>query len=378
MSKGHPGGYGETSKVAPFGETPLVVYRRDVRFGTPEGGNSDEFAPVTASGESLVHPSGLDGVTAVVLTFRRPRLATQVTRSLIEREGFPPGQVIVVVNGDGGLDDPELESVVTMVRLATNTGPAGGFHAGMKSAFADPTTRWVYLCEDDVGLFDLPTPRVVTLRERADRFQATLAASPGAGPATKLGAVVAYGRRFVGRGAHTLNVVPPPGAPEEFTPVDVACWGATLIARRVYDAGVLPDPVLFFGVEDFDFFCRVREAGFAVVVDGEAARAVADQQTLEGRDEAMNDQRPNDAVEAWRAYYHARNSVELIRRHGRASWYLWYGMFSLRHLQRARSAAERSAIVHGLADGVRGHLGMNPRYTRQVGEYPATGTDGGS
>jgi len=26
----------------------------------------------------------------------------------------------------------------------------------------------------------------------------------------------------------------------------------------VFDAGVLPDPEWFFGLEDFDFFCRVR------------------------------------------------------------------------------------------------------------------------
>jgi len=40
--------------------------------------------------------------------------------------------------------------------------------------------------------------------------------------------VVAYGRSFVGRGAHTVNVVP---AEAEFVPVDVACWGATLVSR---------------------------------------------------------------------------------------------------------------------------------------------------
>ena len=167
-----------------------------------------------------------------------------------------------MVNGVGGLDDPELESRVRMVRLDRNTGPAGGFRAGLIEAFADPAVRWAYLCEDDVGLFSLPAPRLEDLLAR-------FGSRPSAG--RPVGAVVAYGRRFIGRGAHTVNVVPPAGPQHEWTAVDVACWGATLVAREVVDAGVLPDAEWFFGLEDFDFFCRVRDAGFDVLVD-QAAR----------------------------------------------------------------------------------------------------------
>jgi len=305
-------------------------------------------------------------VTAVVLTYRRPRLAGDVVRSLIADEGFDPARVVVVVNGDGGLDDADLEAAVHLVRLPVNTGPAGGFRAGLEVATSDPSCRWVYLCEDDVGLFDLPAPRVAELVTRAE------AAAPNH-PA--LGAVVAYGRSFVGRGAHTVNVVP---VGSDLVPVDVACWGATLVDRRVVDAGVLPDPDLFFGVEDFDFFCRVREAGYEVLVDGVAARSVAGQQTNEGRDAAIRDARPNDAAEAWRSYYHARNSLELARRHGRPSWLAWHAAYTVRHLQAARSRAERSAIAHGLWDGIRGRLGQNPAYTRATGEYVPSGVDAGA
>jgi GT2 family glycosyltransferase len=298
-----------------------------------------------------------DDVTAVVLTFRRPRLASSVVRSLLEVEGFAPDRVVVVVNGEGGLDSDELEHAVRMVRLPSNLGPAGGFRVGLEEAFSDPGCRWAYLCEDDIGLFDLPTPRVADLVTRADAARA-------GHPAT--GAVVAYGRSFVGRGAHTVNVVP---GSEDLVPVDVACWGATLVARRVVEGGVVPDDSLFFGVEDFDFFCAMREAGWEVLLDGRAARAVAGQQTNDGRDAALRGIRPDDAAEAWRAYYHARNSVELSRRHGRPSWLAWHLAYSLRHLQAARSTAERRAIVDGLWDGFRGRLGRHPDYGRQEGEY---------
>ncbi len=306
----------------------------------------------------------LDRVTAVILTHMRPGLAGDTTRSLIEVEGLDPDRIVVVVNGVGGLDDPALESKVRMVRLPTNTGPAGGFRAGMLEALAEPSTQWIYLCEDDVSLFALPSPRLADLVRRIEQED------PVAAP---IGALVAYGRNFVGRGTQTENLVPHSETPDSpgFTPVDVAPWGATLISRSVAEAGVLPDPDWFFGLEDFDFFCRVREAGFEVLVDDEAARSVAGQQTSSGRDESFRDRRPTDADEAWRSYYHARNSLALIRRHGRPTWYAWQVGYSVRYLQGARSRAERVAIVHGLWDGMLGRMGENLRYGRRLGEFPS-------
>lgn len=305
-----------------------------------------------------------DGVTAVVLTHMRPSLAGDVVRNLVGPEGLPGDRVIVVVNGAGGLDDPELESSVRMVRLPENLGPAGGFLAGMTEAFADPATRWAYLCEDDICLIPLPLPRVADLLERIEAREA--------GGTRRVGAVVAFGRDFVGRGSHAVNVLPPPGTPQDLAPTDMGSWGATVLSREVFDAGVRPDTTWYFGLEDFDFYCRVRDAGYEVLVDGVAARSVLDQQTDAGRDAALGVRRPLDADEPWRAYYHARNSFELARRHGDVKWHLWHLTFSIRRLQRAGSNAERTAIVHGLWDGMRGRLGENPRYRRRVGELPAT------
>ena len=310
-------------------------------------------------------------VSAVVLTHRRPRLATAVVRSLVEREGLPAERVVVVVNGSGGLDDAALESSVQLVRLPRNLGPAGGFAAGMEAAFADPSVLWAYLCEDDVGLFSLPSPRLADVMSRAE----WRGRQPGVRP---IGAVVAYGRRFVGRGAHTVNLVPDAPNRSDLVPVDVASWGATLLARQVFDAGIVPDAEWFFGLEDFDFFCRVRQGGFDVLVDAASARAVAKQQTSAGRAEALEAHRPTDEREAWRSYYHARNSILLARRHGRPSWLLWHAAYSARHLQKATGSVERKAILDGIWDGLRGRFGENPRYGRTVGELSGGGEDSDS
>lgn len=292
-------------------------------------------------------------MAAVVLTFRRPRLATQVVRGLLEVEGLAPSHVVVVVNGEGGLDDPALEAQVAIVRLPANLGPAGGFRAGLLEALRIPGVRWMYLCEDDVGLFDLPSPRVGALVARVEALE----------DAT-IGAVVAYGRDRRGCGGHTLphRVSGPHG----FEEVDAAAWGATLVARAALDAGVLPDPAYFFGYEDFDFCYQLRAAGYRILVDREAAGA--GRETAAGRAQAFAGQRPNDRDEPWRAYYTARNYFRLARRHGTPQWALAHLAYSARRYQLAASAAERSAILHGLADGLRGRTGKDLRFERQVGE----------
>lgn len=287
---------------------------------------------------------------AIVLTHRRPVLAAGLTRQLVEREGFDPAHVTVVVNGEGGLADPQLAARVRVVRLEQNTGPAGGFAAGMAAAFSEPAVEWAYLCEDDVGLFPLPWPRV-------RRILSGLALRPDR---AEIGAVVAYGRRFAGNRGHTENVVPPQQAHPGFSGVDVAAWGATLVARAVVEAGVLPDPRLFFGYEDFDFFLRMRKAGFRLLLDDLSARLVAEEQTSAGRDHAILGHRPADVEEPWRAYYVARNFVTLAHRHGSKRWLWWHLLYSARRVQLAGSNAERGAILVGLLDGARGRLGPRP------------------
>lgn len=325
----------------------------------PAGPPQGAFAPGEDGGRRG-GPSG-GAVTAVVLTHRRPRLAGDVVRGLLAAEGFGPRQVVVVVNGDGGLDDPSLESRVRMVRLPTNEGPGAGFRVGLLAAFEDPATRWAYLCEDDVALFDLPAPRVDTVVEAAAAWEARHRAP--------VGAVVAYGRRLARHG-HTDNVVPGPSA-AALEPVDVAEWGYTLVARVVVERGVLPDDRWFFSYEDFDFFFRLRGAGFALLLDTASARAVAHQRTAAGRDAALAGARPLDVDEPWRFYYDARNFWLLARLHGDGRWLAWHLLRSARKLQLARGREQRLAIIRGLAAGAVGRTGPHRRYRRHTGELPA-------
>ena len=177
---------------------------------------------------------------------------------------------------------------------------------------------------------------------------------------------MAYGRRFRGRG-HTLNVVPDVTA-APLVPVDVAAWGATLVARAVVEGVCSQRRTGSSASRTSTSSAGCAAAGLSVLVDSSAARAVERHQTTSGRDDAVAEARPTDAEEPWRAYYVARNFFLLSRTHGSASWLFWHLLYSARRLQLAASAAERRAVLHGLLDGARGRLGPHPAHLRQAGE----------
>lgn len=325
------------------------------------GAKRSGWAPRSAvGGAARVRTVRAPAAVAVVLTFRRPVLAARAVQALLDKEAFRAEDVIVVVNGEGGLADESLAARVTIERLPENTGPAGGFRRGLELAAQRSDRRWIYLCEDDVGLFELPSPRVADLIERVEALERT-----GGRPA---GAVVAYGRALdlrSGEGSPHR-----PSAPDGFEEVDVAAWGATLVSRRVVERDVLPDSRWFFAYEDWDFFLRVRRAGFRVLLDNRTATAVATKVTGAGRHRSFAGARPAEQHEPWRAYYQARNFFELARRHGRRRWLGSHLVKSARRFQLAGGAATRLAIAHGLVDGARGRLGKVTRYERSVGEAP--------
>jgi hypothetical protein len=303
-----------------------------------------------------------DDTVAVVVTHRRRRLATTLVHSLLLDEGFRPDQVTLVIDRDGGLESPSLEAAVRVVRLAVSSGPAAGFRAGLDASFADPSVRYAYLCEDDVGLMGLPVPRVADLRAEVDAYERRTGC--------RVGAVLAYGRRFGRRRGTTAPFVPDPDGPR-LQPVDVGPWGAVLVSRRVHDAGIRPDDHWFFAYEDFDYYLRTSQAGLDVLIDRDSGLATAAATTtLAGRNAVFRAERPDDTVEPWRAYYVARNMFELARRYGDSRWVAWHLIYSGRRFQLASSWAERRALLIGLRDGVLCRSGRDERFVRVLNELP--------
>jgi GT2 family glycosyltransferase len=294
---------------------------------------------------------------ALVLTYLRPRLATRSVRWLVEDEGIALDDIVLVVNGEGGLDDPELEASIEVVRLPENEGPAGGFARGLRHVLATRDAQWIYVCEDDVALYRLPTPRTERLIKEAEAADSI---SPCA-----VGAIVAYGRDMDPRTGITYPHRV--GTHERFEEIHMGQWGATLVSRRVLETNTFPDGSMFWGYEDLDFFLRVRRAGFRVVVDTESARAVSDTVSRPARS-TWKDERPNRRQEPWTSYYAARNFFALARRHGTWRWTAGHIAKSARRFQLASGRAQRVAIARGFADGIRRRDGKHPAFVRETGE----------
>jgi GT2 family glycosyltransferase len=281
-------------------------------------------------------------VIAVVLTYRRPRWASEVVRDLLDNEGLDASQVVLVVNGEGGLDDPELEESISVLSLPNNVGPAGAFARALRYARDLSTARWIYLCEDDqTGYHGLQSPRLRDLIEEAERFERDV-------PGPPVGAVLASGRTMdmrTGR-THPIRVS---SSDARLLDADFGPWWGALLSRRVVDAGVYPDEDLFWWAEDLEFWLRVRSAGFRVLFDRVTHKT--------SRNKASSG-------EPWCGYYMARNQFYLRRRYGNFRWTILHTLKSARRFQLAPSRAHRVAIVRGFGDGLRGRTGRNPEFSR--------------
>ncbi len=293
---------------------------------------------------------------AFVLTFKRPRLATQVVRELLETEGFTPEQVTLVVNGEGGLEDPRLEAAIDVLRLPENLGSAGGFNRALLHVASRSDAPWIYVCEDDNVAHEMPAPRVGELVERVVAFERDR-------PGLPVGAVVIKGMDTdPGTGASSPHR---PGSSEHG--LEEVTWGTfhgVLLSRRVIESGVVPDESLFFGATDFDFFFRMRARGFRVLTD---CAIPVDPLWLALRAGKESLGLPRRRDEPWCSYYLARNPLVLARRYGNVRW-------AAHHLRRMAgrfvrsSRAHRAAIARGLIDGLLMRSGKNPAFVREVGE----------
>lgn len=96
----------------------------------------------------------MNNISVVVVTYNRKDLLVRCLEH-ISQQTLPPSNIIIVDNAstDGtsevldGIDD--LHGVpVTVLRLPSNTGGAGGFHAGLKHA-ADKGADMVWMMDDD-------------------------------------------------------------------------------------------------------------------------------------------------------------------------------------------------------------------------------------
>ncbi len=308
---------------------------------------------------SLLTPAPSDGgsgcgrVCAIVVAYNRQALLCECLAAL-RGQSRPPDAILVVDNastdGTRGLLRDKFPEV-TVLALPRNVGGAGGFHAGMKWAYAQGFD-WQWLMDDDARpapdclarLLAHARPNSVLVPVQRDRSGRTYGINIWRKRHVEVTAEVVAGGQSV-RGPFLFAFVGP------------------LIAREIVDAAGLPNKDFFIWFDDYEYGLRTQRrtsAEIVVVPDavvyhdyGEQTRQVR----FLGRRSNRSEQPP------WKTYYGTRNTLYTLTRMRRSPQEL--ALFLLVQLRvlimdiaygPARGERARMRLL-GLRDGALGRLG---------------------
>lgn len=254
-------------------------------------------------------------LVAVVVTYNRLEQLQVTLARLLESDPAHLAQVVVVDNAcdDGtqdwlkGQDDPRLDTL----RLACNSGGAGGFEAGMRHAVAAYDPDWLVLMDDDAR----PAPRALAAFHSSDRHGAEAWAAAVYHPDGRICDINrpwqnpfwhrdVFWRTFrQGRDGFHL------GAAAYEADAPLALDGTSFVGFFVSRAGVAragyPDPALFIYGDDVLYTLGLSERGGTVLFDP-SLQFEHDFSSQKAGDKRM---RP-----LWKVYYHHRNLLMVYRK----------------------------------------------------------------
>jgi len=246
-----------------------------------------------------------ESVAIVVVTFNRADLLGRTLDGLAAQV-HAPDAVIIVDNAstDHTRDVLDAHSGLPLQRihLDTNTGGAGGFHAGVQSAYDQGFDR-IWLMDDDVVpapdclsvLMAIDEPCLMSVREDTRGHLVEKAATdfeltrPWAIRPKRSSVETLYGER---------TAMPPR------VELHNVAFEGFLVRREVIATIGLPDDSFFIFYDDVDLALRARRAGFRIwaVRDAVLVRQLDfDQQ---------------HALDTWKGYYMYRNLFAVHFRYG--------------------------------------------------------------
>jgi GT2 family glycosyltransferase len=285
-------------------------------------------------------------VAAVLVTYNRREQLERAIYSLLAQTR-QPDRIVVVDNGstDGTSDRlaaftsaVEADVEAEVVRLAENTGPAGGYAAGLANVH-DRGEAWAFLMGDD----DVVAPSA--LECLLDQSRREPADPP---PFVGCSRAVGHERRYAGawwRGRAVLAADHPPATP--VYEVDVTTFPGLLVpTQALLDIG-LPDPDFFMMWEEYEFCLRAREAGYRIVII----------------DEPLVTTPPGGPAHypPWRGYYDARSSLTVALRRRHPVELFWWAIrqtkFAIAALTLDRPARRVWMRCRGVVDALRGRTG---------------------
>lgn len=309
-------------------------------------------------------------IVAVVVTYNR-MAQLRVTLSRLSEQ--PLDHILVVDNAstDGTADWLATlhNPAFTVLRLAENTGGAGGFEAGLRAVTERFDPDWTVLLDDDArplpGALAAFRAEVAGLDPLAREATGVIAAAvflpqgdicemnrpsrnPFWHPVEFLRTVTGRGHRgFHLEDRHFAADAPP-------VAIDVASFVGFFVSRAAVALGGLPEGGLFIYGDDVIYSLRLRRLGIGIAMHP-AVRFEHDCGSL-GTGLVT---RP-----LWKVYYLCRNGIALARMAAgpllypvALLWYLAAWWRKARHYTPAERPLYRSLMREGVRDGLKGLRG---------------------
>ena len=292
-------------------------------------------------------------VCAVVVTFNRKELLAECLDALLGQTRAV--DEILVVDNASSDGTPEMLAMrgylqhraVRHLRLPSNVGGAGGFHAGIKAACEDGHT-WIWLLDDDT----IPAPDALSaLFAARDRF-----------PAGEQPDLLASRVLWTDGTPHPMNAcILKTEAAREATvraareqgleSIRATSFVSMLLHRRFVEAFGLPIADYFIWSDDIEYTARILRGNFGVLVP----ESIAVHKT--GKKHSALTAEPS------RFYYHVRNTCWMLLRSD--AWSVrerlpQYWSLLLSCQAAVRRSPTRFAMLRGVVRGFRDGLLRRP------------------
>ncbi|CUR59424.1 Glycosyl transferase, family 2 [metagenome] len=244
-------------------------------------------------------------VAVVIVTFNRADLLDRMLDGLAAQT-HPPDAVFVIDNASSDHTGDVLRARADLPMHVTtspdNLGGAGGFHLGLKQAYAAGHDR-IWLMDDDV----VPAPDCLEVMLAHDGPCLAAVREDLAGRLVEKAALTFDLRNPLSIRPKTASVestyADRAAMPEEVEVQNVAFEGF-MVKREVIAAIGLPDPSYFIFYDDVDFAIRARRAGFPIVALRDAVLV------------RQLDFDQQHALDTWKGFYMFRNLFVVHFRYG--------------------------------------------------------------
>jgi len=189
-----------------------------------------------------------------IITYNRSQILLDTIKQVFEQSVSP--ELLWIIDNSDNLDTDHaiaslLDPRLCYHRMGYNAGPAGGAAKGLQLC-SDSGLDWIYWGDDN----DPP--------QHSDTFEKLLSVKDDNPYCGILGAV---GHFFDHKKGEIKRIQSNLLERKTSVEVEVIAGGMSMLVHRdVVNAGILPNPDLFFGFEELDFCLKAKRRGFTMLV----------------------------------------------------------------------------------------------------------------